>query len=95
MAHKKYHAGNHRALGGVVVRAAYNNPDTICARCGKTYRQAVEAWGEQAAAWVRGHKVRATVARTSAEYQAEHARCSAQEGAQVRNARSSHGYDWP
>ena len=94
MAGKKYHAGQHRALGGVVVAQAYANPDTICPRCGKTYAQAVEAWGKAGAAWIRGHKVRATVARSSAEYQAEHARCSAQEGAAVRNALSSSAFDW-
>ena len=95
MANKRYHQGQHRALGGVVVRRAYADPTTRCPRCGLTHTEAVTKWGEQAAAWIRGHKVRATVARSSSEYQAEHARCSAQEGAQVRNARSSHGYDWP
>ena len=95
MARKPYHGSQHRRLGTPVVRAAYADPTTTCPRCGLTYAEAVAKWGEDAARWVRGHKQRATHATSSADYQAEHARCSAGEGAEVRNRQSSTGFDWP
>ncbi len=94
MAGKSYHGAKHRRLGTPVVRAAYADPDHRCPRCGKTYAEAVEVWGKTAARWIRGHKVRAQHATSSADYQAEHARCSAGEGAAVRNARSRSAFDW-
>lgn len=94
MANKPYHKGAHRRLGTPVVRAANADPSYRCPRCGKTKAEMTQTHGADAAKWVRGHKRRATIATTAAEYQAEHARCSAGEGASVRNARSASAFDW-
>ena len=95
MAKKLYHGSTHRRLGTPVVQAANANPEHRCPVCGLTKAEAAAKWGTNAARWIRGHRVRAKQATSTADYQAEHARCSAAEGATVRNAMSSTGYDWP
>ena len=94
MANKPWHRGAHRRLGNPVITAANADPDYRCPRCGKTYAEVAGKHGAAAAKWIRGHKTASAIARTSSEYQAEHARCSSAEGAAIRNARSSSAYDW-
>lgn len=95
MANKPHHAGAHRRLGEPAIRYANAHPDYRCPRCGLTFVEMAAAHGLAAAKWIKGHKRPGTIARHPNEYQAEHSRCSAQEGATTRNQRSTHGYDWP
>lgn len=94
VANKGYHKGAHRRLGGMAIAAAEADPTYRCPRCGLTKAEALERWGIKGAKWIRGHRQRATYATSVADYQAEHARCSAGEGAAIRNALSSSAFDW-
>lgn len=50
-----HHRGTYQAYARRVVEAAYNNPGTICRRCGYTFDQYAQRQGAARAKWTAGH----------------------------------------
>jgi hypothetical protein len=76
--HRRLYGGTFKRRSLAVRQAAYANPKTKCRRCGLTYAEGVNLWGEERAAWQAGHVIDG---HPGSPLCAEHAYCNQAAGA--------------
>lgn len=93
MSGKPYHRGSHNTLSRLIRNWWNTHPETTCARCGLTRAQGIELWGKNGE-WEAGHIVPGTIARSTLDYQPEHARCNRSAGAAMGNRQREPNSGW-
>ena len=90
-----HHRGQHQRLARLVVNAANANPDTRCARCGRTLDQHPDTKTGKRPHWTAGHKVDGKIATSVTDYQPEANTCNYAAGATHGNRnRERHTERW-
>lgn len=90
-----WHRGAHQRLARIIVDAANANPNTRCARCGRTLTEHPPAKTGRPARWTAGHKQDSRIATSIRDYQPEADTCNSSAGATYGNRnREPHTETW-